>query len=421
MALPVISRQFELVTPGQHYDHLHADAIGVAVVWEKSAAGSGKWLKLKPGDHAIPSVLAGQAGCMDRFISVNEFHGWRRVSLLKSLRALYVDIDGNVNLEEVLDAIASAQLPAPTLVMWSGRGLHLYWVHSPVPANALPIWQRCQDLLIKALKHLGGDSAAKDCTRILRLAGSVNSKNMEPVRGLVFDAVPWDFHSLCNEVLGYRPPFEPNVVDLATAKAHRGTRLHANSVYDRWHLVYTDLLKIAEYHGPGGIPQGHRNNWIFLSAVALAWFANPHTLRDELTNQARRWTKGFAIGDIDSAIQSALQRADETASGRTRAWRGQEEDPRYKFSRAKLWELMSPIVPRTLEHSLRAIVGDEVRAEHKKASDKAHEVTRNRATEGRYESHQRGRKVDAASLSQRKPWETLGMSRATYYRRKALE
>jgi hypothetical protein len=430
LALPQQNRSSELLTPEQHYEHLHADALGVTIVWEKPATvGAGKWLKLKPGDGAIPAILSAQAGTMDRFLSVNEFHGWRTVSLLKSLRSMYVDIDGNVNLEEVLDTLARSKLPPPTSVMWSGRGLHLYWVHNPVPAKALPVWQRCQDLLIKTLKPLGADPAARDCTRILRLAGTINSKNMEPVRGVVYDAEPWNFHHLCDEVLGYRPPptqpevraDEPRkVVDFATKKAHRGERLRTNSIYDRWHHVYTDLIAIAEHHGPKGIPTGHRNNWLFLSAVALSWFASPQTLRDELRNQARRWTIGFSESDIKSTIDATIKRAEQAAAGQTRTGQGEEDDPRYKFSRERLWELMSPLVPASLEQKLRAIVGDEVRTEHKKTTNRAHEITRCRVLEGRHKSHNRGPEIDPTSIQQQMPWESKGISRASYFRHKAL-
>ena len=46
---------------------------------------------------------------------------------------------------------------------------------------------------------------------------------------------------------------------------------------------------------------------------------------------------------------------------------------------------------------------------------------RDRVAEGRHKSHERGRKegsVKIDSAAQQKPWEALGISRATYYRKK---
>lgn len=403
---------FELVSPAQHYDYLHTPVHGTAVLWER--AGEGHWHKLSPGDAHIPALLAAQAGQSDRYITVNQFWGWRLVRNIRSLRALYVDVDNSEDLPAALEALRDAQLPTPSFVVFSGRGMHLYWLHDPVPGQALPVWQRCQDAIIKALAGVGADSAARDCARVLRLVGSINSKNAREVRGLVLDPAPYGFRHLCDEVLGYREPRPAKVLDLSTAKAHRGQRTRTGSIYDRWHLVYQDLLKIAEWHFLGGIPHGHRDNWLFLCATALSWFAHPHTLRDELERQAHAWTPGLTSQEVRAAIQSPLERAGLAAEGKMLEWQGSEVDPRYRFRRETLWQRMRDIIPVELAPQLRAIVSAEVKAEH----EKFREAKRDRVAEGRHKARKAGRPVDERSAAQVRPWEELGISRATYYRQK---
>lgn len=406
----------DLDTSQGHFDSLHREAHGTVVLWER--AGANRWHKLRPGDTHIPALLAAQNGQQDRYISANQFHGWRLVRLLKSLRACYVDIDGCTDLPLVLEALRDAQLPPPSAVVWSGRGLHLYWFITPVPGQALPVWQRVQDTLIKALLAVGADPAAKDCTRVLRLVGSVNSKTGTEVRGLVLDPEPYEFRHLCDEVLGARQPGKNAVIrDLSAARAERGQRIRTGSIYDRWHLVYRDLLAIAEYHFLGGIPHGHRDKWLFLSAVALSWFANPATLRGELERQAQAWT-GLGVLEVRKAIKGPLERAEQAAAGQSFNWGGVLHDPRYKFKRETLWEWMQPIVPGDLAPQLRAIVNDEVRKVHKQETRAKHEATRDRVAEGRYKQTRDAYRQAAASTQ--KPWEALGISRASYYRRKAL-
>lgn len=413
MAPPLLTND-ELLTPHDHFAALHGNSPhGTVLLWER--ASENRWHKLTQGDGHIPAMLASQVGQPDRFLSVNEFHGWRIVRLLKSLRACYVDIDGCVDpayaLDEALDTLRSNQMPPPSAVVFSGRGLHLYWLMEPVPAKALPVWQRIQDTLVATLAPLGADPAAKDCTRVLRLVGSTNSKSGAEVRGLVFDPEPFSLRHLADEVLGYRPEHQPTakVRDLTTERAKRGERLRTGSIYDRWHLVYQDLATIARWYDIGGIPEGHRNSWLYLNAVALSWFANPASLRDELEKQARVWTPGLTLPEVRAAIKLPLERAQQAANDVRLEWRGDSIDPRLRFKRETLWQLMSPIVPSELAPQLRAIVSDETKAAH----EREREAARDRVKEGRHQT----RHSDSAARI--KPWESMGVSRATYYRRSA--
>jgi ElaB/YqjD/DUF883 family membrane-anchored ribosome-binding protein len=69
---------------------------------------------------------------------------------------------------------------------------------------------------------------------------------------------------------------------------------------------------------------------------------------------------------------------------------------------------MEPLIDAELAPQLRAIVSDEIREQHRRET----EAGRDRVAEGRYKT----RHEDSAA--QQKPWEALGISRATYYRKK---
>ena len=380
MALP-LRKSGPITTPLEHFELLHTpDQYGTAVLWERQGLGK-RWHKLAPHDPHIPALLRAQVGTRDCFITVNEFRWWRQVDNLKSLRALYVDIDRPLSLGDIEDALHEAKLPWPSLIVWSGRGVHLYWLHAPMPAQVLPVWQRCQDVIVKALLFAGADLAAKDCTRVLRVCGTINAKNGAVVLGHIYDPEPWDWHSLCDEILGPRvEPKAAQVRDLATARADRGQRLRTGSIYDWWHLVYRDLIAIAEKHWFGGIPEGHRDQFLFLSSVALSWFAHPSTLEAELTRRAQTWTPGLKAREVRAAIDSSLKRAQRAAAGETVLFNGQERDPRYWYKRETLHGLMAPLIDAELAPTLRAIVSDEIREQHRRET----EAKRDRVAEGRY-------------------------------------
>jgi hypothetical protein len=331
-----------------------------------------------PGDPAIPEILRADRGKEDAFISVNEFDGWRYVRLLRSLRALYVDLDGQTNVYEVLDALSAARIPAPGLIVSSGSGLHLYWLLEPLPPQALPVWQRCQDALIRILKPLGADSACRDCTRVLRLVGTKNRG--EDVKALVLDGQRWSLRQIAFEILGTEGRGKKPQAEVRDIRAKRKTpdRAIQGSIYARWHLVYQDLLRISERHGHR-IPEGYRDKWLFLAGVALSWFTHPQGIEDEILSLGRDHTD-LDGREIAHAADPSVKRALQAAAGDKLSWGGQEVDPRYRFRRQTLYDWVGGLIPPDLLPSMRAIIPDE----EARARDKARQSARDRAKEGRY-------------------------------------
>lgn len=388
-----------LAGPGEHYDLLHNGQRGVVIHWSQAKSGH-QWTKLKPQDPRIPELFQLDQGKEGRFFSVNEFDGWRYIRLLRSLRALYVDLDNQEDLYAVLDALQDQKMPGPSLVIWSGTGMHLYWLLEPLPPKTIPVWQRCQDALIAALKPLGADAAAKDCTRLLRIAGTRNKG--EEVHGLVLDGHRWSLRQIAFEILGTEGKGKkPEVRDLR-ARRDRPDREIQGSIYARWHLVYRDLLAISNHHNHQ-IPEGHRDKWLFLCGVALSWFTHPQGIEDEILSLGRMHTD-LVEPEISAAIKPPLERALLAANGQKIEWQGQSIDPRYRFRRQTLYDWLDGVIPDSLLPELRAIIPDEAArdrgrtrwAEREKARN-----ARNRATEGRYATNYTKQGVRAANEEKR--------------------
>ncbi|WP_455539511.1 winged helix-turn-helix transcriptional regulator [Terrisporobacter sp.] len=131
------------------------------------------------------------------YISVNSFYiAKRSLSTLRYINALYVDLDCciegyHITEDEVNYAITileqdyfNRRVPEPTLIVRSGRGLHLYWKIDHLPKQALPYWTVVQNAIFEELEDfnkdfniLKADKNAVDCARVLRLVGTVNTKN----------------------------------------------------------------------------------------------------------------------------------------------------------------------------------------------------------------------------------------------------
>lgn len=384
MAIAQRQLSLDLSQPINHHERLHGAAHGTVIYWERRA-GKDRWSKVEPGDP-VQQLISGLAGVPDTFISANQFHGWRRVRLIKSLRACYVDVDGSADLEEALTLLRAARLPAPSFVVYSGRGMHLYWLLQPTPGRALPVWQRVQDVLIKALAGIGADPAARDCARMLRLVGTTHSKSGSQVRGVVLTDTLWTLHELADEVLGAREAKRSKVYDLAAAGARKGRASGRNrwqgSIYGWWYLVYRDMVKIAEHKwGPQGVPEGYRDRVLFIMAVALSWFCEPATLYDEILATAKDMTPTLDVHEISTSMASVLKRAARHAAGEHDHYNGKDYDPRYNFSAQTLRDYLADVIPTELHSQLRTLAPAEVILQRKKDRD----MGRDRVAEGRYE------------------------------------
>ena len=403
--------------PEQHYTLLHAaPSFGTVLLWQPTQPPGERWQKLRGDGEAIAEFLNALEKDRDTYLSVNQFDGWRTIKLLRSLRANFVDIDlkdgqrPEIALAVALDELAHQRLPAPSFAVYSGRGLHLYWILHPVPAQALPVWQRIEDKLVEALTEIGADPRARDCTRVLRLVGTRNNKNGAWVVGETITGYRWPLQELANQVLGPRKPKKGQIRDLAAARARQGkSATHAirGSIYERWHKVYQDLLTLGRHYGT--IPEGHRDTWLFLASVALSWFARAEALEHEIELLARSHTT-LKRSEVKKVVKTIVARAERAARGEKFEWNGQLVDPRYRFRRATLYRWIQPLIPNELLPNLHAIVPDDVARERKKAVWDARWGDRNTGQGyrlGNAEKAARARELRAQGMSYRKIAEEL--------------
>lgn len=150
----------------------------------------------------------------DVFVAPNTMYiPRRRVENIRQFRSLFQDIDcENLGLEKaetvylIWELYLEGKIPKPTMVTDSGRGVHLYWRIQNAPYGALNTWQELQDYIYYNLKHLGADRQATDSARVLRLPGTINSKNQVNCKVLyIDDDLEYSMYELREQYLNYRP------------------------------------------------------------------------------------------------------------------------------------------------------------------------------------------------------------------------
>ncbi|WP_165482091.1 helix-turn-helix domain-containing protein [Enterococcus hirae] len=122
------------------------------------------------------------------FLSINSFrYCSRKEKNLRAVNAFYCDIDTEKKWcmksedfwqQKVIPFLEEKQFPFPSLVVNSGRGLHLYWIITPVETNHPSVtflYKSIQRELSLLFQELKADYLI-DCSRHLRIAGTINKK-----------------------------------------------------------------------------------------------------------------------------------------------------------------------------------------------------------------------------------------------------
>ena len=186
MQMPEKPKDRKIIKPGEHFEVHHRDSDG----WITLARKDNKWRQYHYKPHEITEEVLSQWSGDDFYFSQNTFYKPKRdIYNVRQLKALYVDVDCYLlnfdpgwvagRIENIL--VADGEIPAPNLLIFSGRGVIAVWLLEPVPYQALPLWQTAQEYFLDKLKDVGGDPKATDAARVLRVAGSTNSSNGETV------------------------------------------------------------------------------------------------------------------------------------------------------------------------------------------------------------------------------------------------
>lgn len=269
----------------------------------------------------------------DVYISQNTFNNKsRRLIHLKELKALYIDIDCykmNLSKEAVkyfMENDLYGQIPVPNMLIDSGRGLYYIIFLENTMAEELPKWQLVEKYLYEKLKDLGADNKALDATRVLRVTGTVNSKNNSIVK--VIDT--YDYQYTLDEIIeNYIPEIIEDRKEKQKPKGVRkkGRKKKFVSLFTLYKLYYTrfkDVKKLVEIRNYE--MTGYREVTLFL----LRYFMNVYHGDDDLVMEE--------ILEINNSFTEPLEKDEvfkATLSGATRA-----TENVYKYSNDKLIKLL---------------------------------------------------------------------------------
>lgn len=371
-------------TPTEHAGLLHPPKAKGRAFVPRKVPPDGAWME---GDAHAPweldAVLWDAGGGLDRYVSMNRFAGESRtVADYLELCAIFSDCDyynvsGLMNLppkavlRQALDRLREAGVPDPSLVLSSGRGLQLAWLHEPLVRNDMPLsaWNAVQNGLYRLLEPFGADPKARHAATVLRMAGTENSKNgamtrvlREPREGL------YRFEDLAEALVKDAPREDDreqagggaDLYSIAVRRAARGLRNHPRGWSDvsLWEGRLTDLQHLRRLRYGPGVMKDHRDRWLFIATTAISWLVVPEVLDREvmaLAGAAGGWDRGRARSDLGQV----LKRARRAAAGEQIEFEGQLWDPRHHFRNETIVDWLE--VTRAEEREMVVTISDDER------------------------------------------------------------
>jgi hypothetical protein len=339
----------------------------------------------------IDQAMKKYSGSHDLYIAQHSYlRAQRSTAALLSINVGHVDLDvyksawlGHSTdkiIAAVLKKLDAWQIPHPSYIVDSGRGLQAKWIFdAPVPPAAMPRWQSAHRYLVKEiLFDFEADEKAILPTQIMRLVGSHNQANGRQVSvcwvgsGDILKPTLHNFDTWCAAVLPYTREevkefrarmAQYNAWDTENAqnlrlladdekassrsKARKSSweqvakaigvepgklalmdDLVAGEIWSRRIDVMRRLQAIRGY--TSGTPEKERHSWIWIAANAMAWVnrRQAEPLRKDVIAWAKEFVPTYTAAEALSAATSVIRRSGEAQGWNTGLYRMSE--PRFR-------------------------------------------------------------------------------------------
>lgn len=201
-------------------------------------------------------------------------------------------------------------LPDPTMIVSSGRGLWLFWGISPISAkyiDGMAIWRQLMNQFGEVLRPYGADRGSTDPARLMRLAGSVNSKSGQKVSIQRRGFEPYDIKELAER---YLPAVKRPEKGKRTGKATKSKKatgkkpkrlftMHSQN-YSRFHDIER-LIAIRE-----GEMTGRRNVTLFLySLYSMYYYGDVREVSQKAVEVNELFSDPLSAAEVTTILKSA--------------------------------------------------------------------------------------------------------------------
>lgn len=157
-------------------------------------------------------------------------------------------------------------------------------------------WQALQDHFYKQLRHLGADPQATDSARLMRLPGTINSRNGALCQVLVINDNLYSMYDLREQYLDFKPKTDK------PEKKRKGEVSYIRNRYSLHMARLEDLLTLCRLRNYN--VTGHRNTILHLFAYWLGVTErNQEVLRNEVIALNKRFTRPLKENEVEAVLR----------------------------------------------------------------------------------------------------------------------
>lgn len=343
----------------------------------------GKIVKIKNTNlNYIKEITQEFNGQENVYITPNTIYvPFRRVENIRQFRALFLDFD-NIGEDKhyvsynIFELAAQDVIPMPTMIVDSGRGLHVYWRIKNAPYGALYSWQEIEDMLYHRLKHLGADRQATDATRLLRLPNTINSKSNSECNVLwIDDKTEYSMYDLKDKYIKVKK--KPKTSTKTTNK------VIANAFFNSYSLHMdraTDLITLCELRKYK--LEGHRNMLLHCYAYWIGIYVrSKEELADSVNNLNNKFKPPLKQTEVNAILRCVPKAIDKFIAYEQgirngedkRVSKGMKDKAGYWYKNETLIERLGITVEE--QRHLKTIIGTRVKYDRK--NEKRNKARRN--------------------------------------------
>lgn len=293
----------------------------------------------------------------------------RGVNNIRQFRALYIDLDGidgdkHYIFYQIFELSESNKIPKPTMVVDSGRGLHVYWRIKNAPYAALHTWQELEDMLYHRLKEYGADIKATDGARVLRLPGTINSKNNQECKVIYQDdELEHSMYDLREKYLSYKYKKQIGKAIKENRKVITNSFYNSYSLHIKRAEDLETLCRLRDYD-----MKGHRNMILHCYAYWIGIYERDDKRLEETVNQLNNKFKqplkeseiNAILKCIPKAISKFLEYEQGIRSGENkRVTKGMRDKGGYWYKNETLIERIE--IKEVEQKHMKTIIGIRVK------------------------------------------------------------
>lgn len=275
----------------EHLEFVHKGADSFITVATKKDGDFKSHYHYKGVDEAYLAVIEKSQDNVDIYTSHANFSNPKRgKATLWHINTLFADLDCHTDGESFdLDALVyfletdffGVTLPKPSEMVFTGRGVQLYWKIEEAPRQVLPLWELVEsrilqelDTITEYIPTLSVDMACKDVTRITRTPGTTNTKSGTQAYVVFRNDEIYRLHDI---IEGYFPDLhitEERREEIKEQKAEKKKKKKAKAVkvnkkivkiFNSYTLSYqrsSDLTKLLELRD--GDVKGYRDEFLYI-------------------------------------------------------------------------------------------------------------------------------------------------------------